>query len=39
MDSTDVKVLKENRGPLENIVQTENSSEPMILNGCKKSFI
>ena len=29
MDSSDVKVSKENGGPLEDIVQTENSSEPM----------
>ena len=29
MDSSDAKVSKENRGPLEDIVQTENSSEPM----------
>jgi len=29
MDSSDAKVSKENGGPLEDIVQTENSSEPM----------
>ena len=29
MDSSDVKVSKENGGPLEDIVETENSSEPM----------
>ena len=29
MDSLDANVSKENRGPLEDIVQTENSSEPM----------
>ena len=29
MDSSDAKVSKKNRGPLEDIVQTENSSEPM----------
>ena len=29
MDSSNVKVLKENGGPLEDIVQTENSNEPM----------
>ena len=29
MDSSYVKVWKENGGPLEDIVQTENSSEPM----------
>jgi len=29
MDSSDVKVSKENGGPLEDIVQIENSSEPM----------
>ena len=29
MDSSYAKVSKENKGPLEDIVQTENSSEPM----------
>ena len=29
MDSSDAKVSKENGGTLEDIVQTENSSEPM----------
>ena len=29
MDSSDAKVSKENGGPLKDIVQTENSSEPM----------
>jgi len=29
MDSSDAKVSKENGGPLEDIVQTENSSEPI----------
>ena len=29
MDSSDAKVLKENGGPLEDIVQTENFGEPM----------
>jgi hypothetical protein len=29
MDSSDAKVSKENGGPLEDIVQIENSSEPM----------
>ncbi|XP_066378025.1 uncharacterized protein [Miscanthus floridulus] len=29
MDSSDANVSKENRGPLEDIVQIENSSEPM----------
>ena len=29
MDSSDAKIWKENGGPLEDIVQTENFSEPM----------
>ena len=29
MDSLDANVSKENGGPLEDIVETENSSEPM----------
>jgi len=29
MDSSDAKVLKENEGPLEDIVQIENSSKPI----------
>ena len=33
MDSSDAKVLKENGDPLEDIVQTENFSEPMDDSG------
>jgi hypothetical protein len=29
MDNSDAKVSKENGGPLEDIVQTENSNDPM----------